>query len=438
MEKGSGLLATYPEAMRIFQNTYLSERDIDDKTAVVFFFNQYGASGEKDRNADGFMPRDKQFGYMFTQGFTTDNELYIGTAHELGHGMFSLKHPFDNDYKMPALSTDNLMDYNDETHIAKWQWDLIHDPGVILRVFERDEDAMDISQDTDYEWILEIYSPMISEKLIKAKDDNDYYEMRRLTYYALQNTFSNDWNEKVTFGFELPKENPVAKLKRNTNAKYGGVRVYYTVNKEIDGKYVGIMSRTTPLYFPPQQTGPYDKYFPVDVKLYEGENKSTGDTYYGENDFIASFDEASFIVGVGKGSGIMYGHLRGFGYCEFYYTYKGVGVDITFYTHGVIQGKKSRDRELYGPELITGKGEQQNIGAGHTGTSQWRSMNNGEISFSGTSSYFSIGIGKGSAAKIVTCTKLLFPLKLMEEDMEKNFINCCCELKLKNCCKKNE
>jgi hypothetical protein len=107
----------------------------------MFFFNQYGAGGAKDRNADGFMPRDKQFGYMFTQGFATADELYTGVAHELGHGMFSLKHPFDNDYKMPVLSTDNLMDYNDGTHIAKWQWDLIHDPGVIVRVFERDKDA---------------------------------------------------------------------------------------------------------------------------------------------------------------------------------------------------------------------------------------------------------------------------------------------------------
>jgi hypothetical protein len=78
---------------------------------------------------------------MFTQGFASLYGLYVGVAHELGHGMFSLKHPFDNDYKMPALSTDNLMDYNDGTHIAKWQWDLIHDPGVILRVFERDEDS---------------------------------------------------------------------------------------------------------------------------------------------------------------------------------------------------------------------------------------------------------------------------------------------------------
>jgi hypothetical protein len=143
MEKGSGLLSVYPEAMRTFHNTYLTERDIDNKTAVVFFFNQYGAGGKKDRNTDGFMPRGKQFGYMFTKGFANNNDLYTGVAHELGHGMFQLKHPFDNDYKIPASTTNNLMDYTaGATHIAKWQWDLIHDPGVIVRMFERDEDAM--------------------------------------------------------------------------------------------------------------------------------------------------------------------------------------------------------------------------------------------------------------------------------------------------------
>jgi hypothetical protein len=35
------------------------------------------------------------------------------------------------------------MDYTPgATHIAKWQWDLIHDPGVVLMVFEKDKDAM--------------------------------------------------------------------------------------------------------------------------------------------------------------------------------------------------------------------------------------------------------------------------------------------------------
>jgi hypothetical protein len=65
--------------------------------------------------------RGQQFGYMFTRGFASKDELYTGVAHELGHGMFGLKHSFDSDYKIPAFSTDNLMDYAGGTHIAKWQ-----------------------------------------------------------------------------------------------------------------------------------------------------------------------------------------------------------------------------------------------------------------------------------------------------------------------------
>jgi hypothetical protein len=201
LDEKSKLLSSYPDLMKNFNNEYGSNRNIDDKTAYLFFFNQYGA-GTKDRDADGFMPRDKQFGYIFTQGFPEEDRLYIAAAHELGHGVFRLEHTFSSDYKVPQFMTNNLMDYTNGTHIAKWQWDLIHDPGVVVRVFEKDKDAMDISTDSDYEWVLEIYSPMISEKFIDAKDHNDYYEMRRLTYYALQNTFSNDWNERVTLVFD--------------------------------------------------------------------------------------------------------------------------------------------------------------------------------------------------------------------------------------------
>jgi hypothetical protein len=56
------------------------------------------------------------------------------------------------------------MDYTpDATHIAKWQWDLIHDPGVILRVFERDADAMRVSTS-------EVFS--ILDKLRTARINN--------------------------------------------------------------------------------------------------------------------------------------------------------------------------------------------------------------------------------------------------------------------------
>ncbi|MDR2423543.1 MAG: hypothetical protein LBD59_02325 [Prevotellaceae bacterium] len=69
-----------------------------------------------------------------------DKNKYCNT--KLGHGQFVLKHTFDKDYKLPQGKTDNLMDYTrGARHIAKWQWDLIHDPGVVMRVFERDKDA---------------------------------------------------------------------------------------------------------------------------------------------------------------------------------------------------------------------------------------------------------------------------------------------------------
>jgi hypothetical protein len=195
--------------MRTFQNTYLSERDIDDKTVCLFFFNQYGSGGEENRNADGFMPRDKQFGYMFTQGFASANELYIGAAHELGHGMFSLKHPFDNDYKIPALSTDNLMDYTDGTHIAKWQWDLIHDPGVIVRVFERDKDAMKIGAFYKGKIIIWDVAEYKYKELGGIADilavETRGGELETLKYYTLSPHYNVDFDgsKKISFYAEI-------------------------------------------------------------------------------------------------------------------------------------------------------------------------------------------------------------------------------------------
>mgnify|MGYP007003891716 FL=1 len=54
----------------------------------------------------------------------------------------SLRHPFDKSLGLPEGSVaDNLMDYRHGRELAKWQWDVIHDPGIVLRVFEQDEDA---------------------------------------------------------------------------------------------------------------------------------------------------------------------------------------------------------------------------------------------------------------------------------------------------------
>ncbi|MDR3220105.1 MAG: hypothetical protein LBU22_14230, partial [Dysgonamonadaceae bacterium] len=65
---------------------------------------------------------------------------------ELGHGRFRLVHTFDGEYGGNAQGTegqtDNLLDDGSGTHKAKWQWDLLFDPGLIVNPFEGDEAGM--------------------------------------------------------------------------------------------------------------------------------------------------------------------------------------------------------------------------------------------------------------------------------------------------------
>lgn len=142
-EKGSGLLSVYTPAMKEFQQAYQSKHEVSGKKAYLFFFEDNGRN-KADRDASGFMPRNNQFAYLFTKKFDSASDLYTAAAHELGHGQFVLKHPFDKDYgaRIPQSDPFNLMSYGKGTQLAKWQWDQMHDPGVVVRVFEGDEDAM--------------------------------------------------------------------------------------------------------------------------------------------------------------------------------------------------------------------------------------------------------------------------------------------------------
>jgi hypothetical protein len=114
--------------------------DIDPQANYVFILKYSG--GKMERDAAGFMPRGGQFGFIFTKDFRSDSEILQTIAHELGHGRLLLKHTFDKDYGITQGITDNLMDYSGKTHIAKWQWDLLSDPGIAQGIFDGDEDGM--------------------------------------------------------------------------------------------------------------------------------------------------------------------------------------------------------------------------------------------------------------------------------------------------------
>jgi TANFOR domain-containing protein len=129
---GSGLLSNYTGDMKTVIN---AAGELLDDTYYLFLIDQ-PASGDKL----GYMPRSKRAGFIFTGPHCKDSTRVINTmAHELGHGAFTLKHTFAEYTSIPQGSTDNLMDYNNGTQLWKYQWDQVHNPAIVLGLFESDE-----------------------------------------------------------------------------------------------------------------------------------------------------------------------------------------------------------------------------------------------------------------------------------------------------------
>ncbi|WP_131494904.1 fibronectin type III domain-containing protein [Flavobacterium sp. MEB061] len=93
----------------------------------------------------GFMPLKRQFGFIFSGA--KDKEEDKGStsktiAHELGHGVFGLQHPF-TEYNT-TTPTDLLMDYGTGTEFSHNDWQVLHAPGLQLYLFQGDEDGENI------------------------------------------------------------------------------------------------------------------------------------------------------------------------------------------------------------------------------------------------------------------------------------------------------
>jgi hypothetical protein len=133
--EGSGITSTLTDEMKALNEAYSKARTPEPTNVYLFVLPKSEVAG-----VEGDMPRAKQFGYLFSSSDV--NKLAHVAAHEVGHGLFLLRHTFDGyDMEENALP-DNLMDYAGGEKLAKLQWDVMHDPGIVLGVFERDEDAM--------------------------------------------------------------------------------------------------------------------------------------------------------------------------------------------------------------------------------------------------------------------------------------------------------
>ena len=94
---------------------------------VLFITEKASSTRQK-----GFMPLGGQYGYVYK---SKDKNT---PAHELGHGVFRLEHPWSNKLiKTPQASTNLLMDYAGGAELSHFDWKQINDPKLKLYTFQK-------------------------------------------------------------------------------------------------------------------------------------------------------------------------------------------------------------------------------------------------------------------------------------------------------------
>ena len=136
----TGLLSNYTKEMRQVIRAFRRQQETDPETAYIFLDYQ-SKSGKR-----GYMPKKRQYGFVFDEPHRNYWELSTTIAHELGHGLFRLEHSFDTYPSLTQGSSRNLMDYGGGIKLRKYQWDLIHNPERMLGWFQDDEDAAMLGQ----------------------------------------------------------------------------------------------------------------------------------------------------------------------------------------------------------------------------------------------------------------------------------------------------
>ncbi|KAF2331738.1 fibronectin type III domain-containing protein [Flavobacterium ginsenosidimutans] len=116
------ITSTYSTEQQKINSLYQST----ESSYVLFITNKTSSTGQQ-----GYMRLNGQFGYVFN----SETALSKTPAHELGHGIFKLEHPFEV-YKTAEKSTDLLMDYNSGTVLNHQDWKQINDPAFRLYAFQ--------------------------------------------------------------------------------------------------------------------------------------------------------------------------------------------------------------------------------------------------------------------------------------------------------------
>lgn len=127
-EADAKLMSKYSAEMRALRDAYKKKDSVYDKNAYYIFV----VPNFSNPLLQGYMVRGRAVGFIKTGA--TINDI----AHELGHGAFKLEHTFD---AIAKGTSNNLMDYSNQTHLTKSQWLNIQNPTNELTWFDGEEDG---------------------------------------------------------------------------------------------------------------------------------------------------------------------------------------------------------------------------------------------------------------------------------------------------------
>ena len=138
-----GDLTDYSPSQQALINAYKATGKVANDTYYVFITNAKSSTGQ-----GGYMALGGQFGFVFDQ---TERTL----AHELGHGIFKLAHPFK---KKQQGNVPSLMDYTSDEALLFADWKQINDPAFKIGIFQGQEEG---------ENLLKKNSPMMVQRYIE-------------------------------------------------------------------------------------------------------------------------------------------------------------------------------------------------------------------------------------------------------------------------------
>ena len=149
-----GDLTDYSPSQQAVISAYKATGKVADDTYYVFITNAKSSTGQ-----GGYMALGGQFGFVFDQ---TERTL----AHELGHGIFKLAHPFK---KKQQGNVPSLMDYTSDEDLLFADWKQINDPAFKIGIFQGQSEGEHVGEDPVFERLREALEKLEGNAFLKCK-----------------------------------------------------------------------------------------------------------------------------------------------------------------------------------------------------------------------------------------------------------------------------